>query len=400
MRSSISIALFAVLVSACSQAIPQRPTFSQGSQSGATGEGDDSAADTQTGGASDQQTGTTDAGTASTGTDMQSLPAKLDPSVTAIAVKNDKGEAPQKGVPLKVTFSLKNAGSVEGEVKITPTLTSSRFTDFKDVPLAATTVKLAGGASQDVTIDVPVFLEDTAKKSRFALGRGSYQINAQLEYGQEKKALDKPSAFDIAKGKGVFALVIYDKRYFDVGAAKGADAEKWVIETMTRKGSIYYPKTNTKKVFQGGFDEMMGIKHIVKAVDGLDSSDAPGVDVFDRPEALATSWLNMSKKWEHGSGPGDNKHGYDYFIALDKDAFGGVTYGSAQVSGAGINGDFSKERMQILIVHESGHVFGAPHCDPVQGYVMCSGEKNDAYKADGEYVWYEDSYNSMKNIFE
>lgn len=331
-------------------------------------------------------------------TQIQSL--AFSPLVTAITVKNAKGEAPQKGDALKITYSLKNEGMRDGEVKIGSLLSSSRFTDFVKVPLNNTVAKIAAGATLDVTVDVPVFLEDSAKKSRFALGRGSYQLDTVVEFEGTQKALDKPFMFEIAKGNGVFALVVYDKKYFDVGAAVGANPEAWIIETMTRKGSIYYPATATKKTFKGGFDEMLGIKHIVKAVGGLNSEDAPGVDVFTRPEELAKSWLNLSKKWDHGSGPGDNKHGYDYFIAIDKDAFGGVTFGAAQVSGAGIKGDVSKERMQILIVHESGHVLGSPHCNPVMDYVMCSGELNDAYKLDGEFVWYESSFQAMKNIFE
>jgi len=321
------------------------------------------------------------------------------PSITAITVTNSKGDAPRKGDALKITFSLKNDSPSAGEVTVFSNLSGLRFTDFNNVPLTDVKVKLEANSSHDVTFEVPVFLEDTAKKSRFALGRGNYELKTKLSYGSEVKASPKSTNFEIAEGKGVFALAMYDEKYFEVGDAKGADPEAWLKETFTRKGSIFYPESGTKQIFAGGFDEMMGIEHHIKAVGGLDSRNTKGVDIFDNPEAFATEYLNLNQKWAHGSGPSTNKHGYDYFIALDKDSFGGVTFGTAQVTGAGISGDFSKDRMQMLIVHESGHVFGSPHCDPIQGFIMCSGEKNKAYKADGEYIWHEDSFKKMKNLF-
>lgn len=52
-------------------------------------------------------------------------------------------------------------------------------------------------------------------------------------------------------------------------------------------------------------------------------------------------------------------------------------------------------------MHETGHVFGAPHCDdvgdgsggPLQGFVMCSGEKHARYPS--QFVWHSTSRASM-----
>ncbi|RYZ52432.1 MAG: hypothetical protein EOP07_19630 [Proteobacteria bacterium] len=324
------------------------------------------------------------------------LPAGFLPNMLSMTVTNSSGAAPKKGDALKVTVKFENKGAKSGELKLNPFLTGSRFTDFENVPLSTVSNSLKGGEKKDIVFEIPNLIENPANSMRFALSRGGYKLNVQMEFEGKKVDMTKPQEFEIAKGPGVFTLVLYDKRYFTIGGAKGQDAEKWVVETMTRKGSVYDQNSKTKKIYAGGFDEMMGVKHIVKGVDQLDSTD-DGSDVFDKPEALATKWLGLSKKWDHGSGPGTNKHGYDYFIALDYDYWGGVAFGAAQVSGIG---DETKDRMQVILVHESGHVFGAPHCDPIQGYVMCSGEKHEDYKKSGEFVWLDDSRNAMKNIFE
>jgi hypothetical protein len=69
-----------------------------------------------------------------------------------------------------------------------------------------------------------------------------------------------------------------------------------------------------------------------------------------------------------------------------------------QVSGF-INRDV--DRQQVILVHESGHVFGSPHCGDVgngsggslQGYVMCSGEKHERYPE--SFVWHSTSIEQM-----
>jgi hypothetical protein len=73
---------------------------------------------------------------------------------------------------------------------------------------------------------------------------------------------------------------------------------------------------------------------------------------------------------------------------------------AADPDGAGSYRDI--DRQQVIAVHESGHIFGAPHCDDVgngsggalQGYVMCAGEKHARYP--GQFVWHSTSTAVMK----
>lgn len=71
--------------------------------------------------------------------------------------------------------------------------------------------------------------------------------------------------------------------------------------------------------------------------------------------------------------------------------------------GVQVNGvfdyDLSIDRAQLLVTHESGHLFGAPHCDPKLGYVMCSGELHEHYKNNGTHVWHKESRDKMRNLF-
>jgi hypothetical protein len=95
-------------------------------------------------------------------------------------------------------------------------------------------------------------------------------------------------------------------------------------------------------------------------------------------------------------------HGFDFALGLTPDMGGGVTCGWLDVQvGSFINRD--ADRQEIVLIHETGHMFGAPHCDDVgngsggslQGYVMCSGEKHANYP--GQFVWHSTSRAAMGN---
>ncbi|MGK3985857.1 hypothetical protein WME99_22610 [Sorangium sp. So ce136] len=49
---------------------------------------------------------------------------------------------------------------------------------------------------------------------------------------------------------------------------------------------------------------------------------------------------------------------------------------------------------------ETGHLFGAPHCDPLQGYVICGGEHHPHYISDGLFVWHRDSFDMMQSLWD
>ncbi len=304
----------------------------------------------------------------------------------------------QKGKNFSLVFTLSNNSSVDGEVKLTPTLTSAVYTDFDNVSLGTKAVKIPAGGAVKVAFDVPVYIQDPATKANFAVGPGHYDVGTTLEFGKEKRQ-GRPWYFHVADSNAVLALVIYDKDYFQVGEAKGADPQKWMQETFTRKSSLYDPATNQKKVYARGFDEMMNVRHMFKMVE-VSSSDIPAnIPHQEQVKQMATKLTGMSHFWANAVAPAD-RHGYDYAIGLFNGGWGGVRIGAVTAISSGFPGDRSKGRMQMLIVHESGHMFGAPHCNPTLGYVMCSGEKNDAYKKDREFVWHQSSVDRMRgNLF-
>ena len=90
----------------------------------------------------------------------------------------------------------------------------------------------------------------------------------------------------------------------------------------------------------------------------------------------------------------------DLLVGLTPAMGGGATCGwlGTQVSGL-FDFDLSLKRSQIIVVHEMGHIFGAPHCDPLQGYVMCAGEKHPHYIQRGVFVWHQESVDAMKNPY-
>jgi hypothetical protein len=96
------------------------------------------------------------------------------------------------------------------------------------------------------------------------------------------------------------------------------------------------------------------------------------------------------------------QHGFDLALGLTPDMGGGVNCGWLDVS-VGSFIDRDADRQEIVLVHETGHMFGAPHCDdvgdgeggPLQGYVMCSGEKHANYPE--QFVWHSTSRAAMMN---
>jgi len=50
----------------------------------------------------------------------------------------------------------------------------------------------------------------------------------------------------------------------------------------------------------------------------------------------------------------------------------------------------------MVLIHEAGHNYGADHCDPIQGFLMCSGEKHEHYtNGGGLFVWHKESLDQM-----
>lgn len=146
---------------------------------------------------------------------------------------------------------------------------------------------------------------------------------------------------------------------------------------------------------------MMGVRHVFRGFAGFPGETTTDQGWCEDAAAYGKTSLGMIADWT-GSGTLAGRHGFDYLIALTPHMGGGVACGwlDVQVSGL-INDDV--DRQQVIAVHESGHLFGAPHCDdvgdgsggPLQGYVMCSGEKHDNYPAN--FVWHSTSIAVMSS---
>jgi hypothetical protein len=325
-------------------------------------------------------------------------PDVFSPALTGVSVSNPAGQAPKKGDALVVKVTYENKGGRDGEIKITPRLSSKRFSDYSNISLGTQTLKLTGNTKDiSATFNVGLFFEDKEKNKKYALGRGAYKIDLDVE-GATKTKLSDVVTFEVAKSNAVIVLVMYDPKYFQIGAQRaGANPAAWVNEAQSRKASVYYPGTNSVKVFNGGFAQMMGIKEVYQAFGNLTFRDSggPTTPYFAMAEEAAKAALGLQQNWiSICQGTCNEHHGFDYMIALNPIFMGGVALSSGQISG-GFSYDQSKNRSQMVISHESGHVYGAPHCDPLQGFMMCSGEKAASYKQSGDFLWHEDSVKAM-----
>jgi hypothetical protein len=148
----------------------------------------------------------------------------------------------------------------------------------------------------------------------------------------------------------------------------------------------------------------MGIEQHFLVLDGLAASEAAG-GFCEQVAAHARTALGLTRDWdidENQPAHTDvDHHGFDLLIGLTPEMGGGAACGWLGVQVSGVFGfDLSLERSQIIVVHETGHLFGAPHCDPLQGYVMCAGERHDHYQNGGVFVWHEVSRDAMSNRWE
>jgi hypothetical protein len=317
-------------------------------------------------------------------------------NVIAVKVTGPGGAPPVKGEPLHVTLTVKNTGTGAGTVAFTPRVTSARFTDFTDVPLGEVSVQLEPTSTTDATLVVGPFLEDGG--DHYALGRGDYTVEVD---GVE-------AAFVIAASDAVFDVVLYDADYFTAIKWSGTP-EEFVRTANTRAAELFTPSSQgssngTYKALPGGFDELMRIEQHVLALEGLTASEAAG-GFCEQVAAQARTALGLTRDWDiDESQPAHtdvDHHGFDLLIGLTPDMGGGAACGWLGVQVSGVFGfDLSLERSQIILVHETGHLFGAPHCDPLQGYVMCAGEKHDRYKNGGVFVWHQVSRDAMTNRWE
>jgi len=337
-----------------------------------------------------------------------SLPNTFGVSIASLKVANAAGAKPAKGEKVVLSLTLKNSGSVSGTVKITPLLTSRRFTDYTNVSLPTQVVNVNGGETKTHSISVEPYFQDVKNKKEYALNRGNYSLAFDLEVdGAPKKTVNDLAGrdFEVTKSNAVFTAVYWDQSYLNKMNYTGG-IEKYMNETFQRKGEILKPSqkdgsTGEFVAFQNGFDDMMKIKTMFKIFDGFKlGATNDGVGILKQVEAYGKTRLGLTKDFQ-GTGcdrlTHEDNHGYDMEIGVSHEGFGGIAWvcGNTQASGV-FDGDPSVGRSQMVLIHETGHNFGAPHCDPIQGFIMCSGEKHDHYRNGGSFVWHQNSIDAMK----
>lgn len=216
------------------------------------------------------------------------------------------------------------------------------------------------------------------------------------------------AAFAIGASNVVFNAVLYDATYFEQIGYSGT-AEEYMQEVFSRPGELFAPSSpgsdqGTYTAYANGFDEMMGVRQIFHALDGLSASEAAG-GFCEQVGAHAHSALGLTRDWDIDEASGNytdpDHHGFDILVGLTQEMGGGAACGWLGIQVSGLFGfDLSLDRSQLIAVHETGHLFGAPHCDPLQGYVMCAGELHDHYVNDGTFVWHQQSLDSMHNLWQ
>jgi hypothetical protein len=249
----------------------------------------------------------------------------------------------------------------------------------------------------------------------FALGSGDYTVTAvdvTPSLGQTATDTDfTGGSFTAEPSEALLVPVFYDERYFDEIQGPKTSPEEYLVQAFTRPGAVFTPSTadpdgpGVSQYFPGGFDEMTGVRHVFRAFPGFPTGTFPSGSAWvDHAIAHAETVLGLSSDWG-GAGTQPNRHGFDYAIALTPDLGRGIARpgASIQVSSL-INRDV--DRQQLIAVHESGHLFGAPDCNDLGngnggdllGFVMCSGEVNASYP--GHFVWHSESRAKMSSIWD
>ncbi|WP_437729154.1 hypothetical protein [Sorangium sp. So ce861] len=344
--------------------------------------------------------------------DVVNATAGFEPNVTAVAVTNPAGLAPVKGDPLKITLTVTNPGTAAGTVVLRPRVTSARFNDFTNVDAGSVSTSLAAGETKQVTLTSGPILVDTAQGKRFALGRSAYTLSGvSVEPAGGTASLDTSftgGAFTIGASDVLFNAVVYDQDYFDAIGYTGT-AEAYLLNAFTRPTELFTPSSpgsssGSYVLYPNGFDQMMGIRQIFHAVGGLPNNPSSG-GFCEHVGGYGRTVLGLTRNWDidelNGNYTDPDHHGFDILIGLTPEYGGGAACGWLGVQ---VSGQFSSALnvgvSQLISVHETGHLFGAPHCDPLQGYVMCGGEHHPHYLSDGIFVWHKDSFDVMQYIWD
>lgn len=314
--------------------------------------------------------------------------------ITAITVKNAEGNTPVKGDEVTVSFTIKNTGDVAGKASIAAKLSSSRFSDYKNVNLPTVDKQLAAGETAVVTMEMGPFFQDSYNGKHYALGRGEYFFESVM-INEATDTEYSGRVFQVQTSNALLVPVIYEPQYL-AKIETNLGIKDYLKNAFTRQVELYDNNGNYQD-YAGGFDDMMNVEHHFYPILTTNVSDYPLDDgLCEKAIALGGDVLGLKDDWVGPTGTQAENHGFDYLMALTADGFGGVACGwiNVQISGV-FDYDKSQDRAQIVLIHETSHLFGSPHCDPKQGYVMCSGEKHSKYIDKGIYVYNVDSKNQM-----
>lgn len=316
--------------------------------------------------------------------------------ILAVKVTNLNNESPEKGEEINIQITVKNTGDKKGTASITPKLSSSRFSDYKNVTLPFAEKTLEGGETADVNIKIGPFFKDQAKEKHYALGHGEYFFESIVINDVNEDKTFSGRIFNVKPSTVLLVPVIYDAQYLSkLNYTSGIN--EYLTSGFTRRVELFENEGYTE--YAGGFDAMMDVKHLFYPLMTMNVSEFDlDEGLCEKATALAGETLGLQGSWKGPEGTQTANHGFDYLMALSPDSFGGVACGwiNVQVSGL-FDFDLSVDRSQIVMIHETSHLFGSPHCDPLQSYVMCSGEKHRKYIDQGIYVYHINSRNSMNN---
>ncbi len=316
--------------------------------------------------------------------------------VVSISVTNAQGESAVKGDAIRLNIIVVNNGSTSVSATLTPKISSSRFSDFSNVNLPSATITLAASEQRQISVDAGPFIHDTVTGKHYALGSSTYTIDSIGINGVADTSFSG-SSFTIATSNAVLVPVLYDQAYLNSINYQGS-IQQYLTSAFTRPSEVFTP-ANTYESFGGGLDEIENIKHILYPLAGFTAS--PDTGFCEQATAAARTKLGLAQDWVGPVSTNAENHGFDYLIGLTPEIGGGATCGwlGVQVSGIFWEGQ-PLDLTQAIFIHEVGHIFGADHCDPLNGYVMCGTEDHPHYINDGIFVWHYSSVDEMENRFD
>jgi hypothetical protein len=335
-------------------------------------------------------------------------PEIFDVVIEKIEAKNPGGQAAIKGETAVFKLNLKNPGTKSGIVRFTPYLSAKNFTDYSNIKLPSFDVSLKASESKTAEFKIQPFFKEEGGNREYALNKGDYILRFQAEGNIQKEFKEFVGKdFRVAGSRAVFTAIHWSQAYLDKARyTKGIN--EWLRESFTRRGQTS-DGGNLFASYDGGFDQMMNIKTMwktfpnwnpdFKLIDSLNDQNK-GTEIVYLVSAESQKRLGLKQQFQQifGQMTHPDNHGYDMEMGLTAHGLGGIALIGANSNISGIfDSDTSIGRSQMILIHETGHNYGAPHCDPIQGFVMCSGEKHDHYtNGDGWFVWHDVSIKDMK----